>query len=102
MGSASSLKNKFERAAVEAAQPKVRVDEYSAPAPLPPAVNASGEPSAVGLKAKFEKLANPDPPKKTMGKVAWGEDRDQGKKKVHRAGFDPTKPPPPRSIDDLP
>jgi hypothetical protein len=38
-------------------------------ADLPPARTASGDPSAVGLKAKFEMLANPPPPKKTMGKV---------------------------------
>ena len=37
--------------------------------PLPPTKTSTGDPSARGLKAKFEHLANPPPPKKTMGKV---------------------------------
>jgi hypothetical protein len=37
-----------------------------------------------------------------MGKVAWRDEHDQGKKKAHIPGSDPTKPPPPRSITDLP
>jgi hypothetical protein len=51
---------------------------------------------------RFEKLANPDPPKATSGKVGWSDDKDQGRKKVHQPGYDPTKPPPPRSLDSLP
>jgi hypothetical protein len=51
---------------------------------------------------RFEKLANPDPPKATSGKVGWSDDKDQGRKKMHQPGYDPTKPPPPRSIDSLP
>merc|ERR1711879_1057648 len=70
--------------------------------PLPPTKTASGEPSASGLKAKFEHLANPPPPKKTMGKVAWQGGADQGRKKAHIPGQDHTKPPPPRSLDSLP
>jgi len=44
--------------------------------PLPP-THKDGKPSATGIKAKFEALANPEPPKKTMGKVAWHDEREQ-------------------------
>lgn len=91
--------------------------------PLPSTKTATGDPSASGLKAKFERMANPPPPKKTMGKVsrkvrnrigrlshtninflkvAWKGEADQGRKKSHIPGQDPTKPPPARSLDSLP
>eukprot|EP00339_Tiarina_fusa_P003357 CAMPEP_0117051480 /NCGR_PEP_ID=MMETSP0472-20121206/35565_1 /TAXON_ID=693140 ORGANISM="Tiarina fusus, Strain LIS" /NCGR_SAMPLE_ID=MMETSP0472 /ASSEMBLY_ACC=CAM_ASM_000603 /LENGTH=105 /DNA_ID=CAMNT_0004765701 /DNA_START=8 /DNA_END=325 /DNA_ORIENTATION=- len=104
---ASNLKKKFEQAANEANQTSrsavaTEWDSAGNSKPLPPTKTASGEPSASGLKAKFEHLANPPPPKKTMGKVAWQGGADQGRKKAHIPGQDHTKPPPPRSLDSLP
>eukprot|EP01094_Clydonella_sp_ATCC50884_P006074 TRINITY_DN1507_c0_g1_i1.p3 TRINITY_DN1507_c0_g1~~TRINITY_DN1507_c0_g1_i1.p3 ORF type:complete len:119 (+),score=21.19 TRINITY_DN1507_c0_g1_i1:43-357(+) len=103
---ASNLKKKFEQAAADSANPtrsKAAAEWDGEPAkPAPATRTADGKPSAGGLKAKFELLANPPPPKKTMGKVKWQDDRDQGAKKRHVPGNDPTKPPPPKSIADLP
>merc|ERR1712130_943025 len=105
MGMASSLRNKFEQAAHNSAQPSrsAAASSWDAEEPkLPSTKTASGDPSASGLKAKFEYLANPPPPKKTMGKVAWQGEADQGRKKSHVPGQDHTKPPPARSLDSLP
>lgn len=102
--SSKNLASKFEKAAEDAAAPKRSnmADSWGGAPALPATKNAKGDPSASGLKAKFEHLANPPPPQKQMGKVAWRDDNDQGRKKAHKPGFDPTKPPPPRSITDLP
>eukprot|EP01102_Stenamoeba_stenopodia_P007504 TRINITY_DN2097_c1_g1_i1.p1 TRINITY_DN2097_c1_g1~~TRINITY_DN2097_c1_g1_i1.p1 ORF type:complete len:104 (-),score=33.64 TRINITY_DN2097_c1_g1_i1:71-382(-) len=102
--SSKNLAKKFEQAANNAAAPKrsAAADSWESGPALPPTKTATGDPSASGLKAKFEYLANPPPPKKEMGKVGWKGDNDQGRKKAHQAGFDPTKPPPARSITDLP
>mmetsp|Transcript_36741 Transcript_36741/g.63120 ORF Transcript_36741/g.63120 Transcript_36741/m.63120 type:complete len:105 (-) Transcript_36741:75-389(-) len=103
---ASSLRSKFEQAANESAQSKrgalASSWDNGDEKPLPSTKTASGDPSASGLKAKFERMANPPPPKKTMGKVAWKGEADQGRKKSHIPGQDHTKPPPPRSLDSLP
>eukprot|EP01088_Endostelium_zonatum_P021026 TRINITY_DN804_c1_g1_i1.p1 TRINITY_DN804_c1_g1~~TRINITY_DN804_c1_g1_i1.p1 ORF type:complete len:102 (-),score=30.85 TRINITY_DN804_c1_g1_i1:81-386(-) len=76
-------------------------DEYSA-VEIPTGKKADGSVDAGSMKNRFELLANPPPPPKTRGTVAWNDEKNQGAKKLHRAGNDPTKPPPKRSITDLP
>lgn len=52
--SASSLKKKFEQAAVDASKPVLREDEYSnSSTPLPPSRNDDGSVSSSGMKAKY-------------------------------------------------
>eukprot|EP01101_Sappina_pedata_P008944 TRINITY_DN5072_c0_g1_i1.p3 TRINITY_DN5072_c0_g1~~TRINITY_DN5072_c0_g1_i1.p3 ORF type:complete len:104 (+),score=51.04 TRINITY_DN5072_c0_g1_i1:17-328(+) len=101
--SSKKLASQFEKTAQDSTQAKqgAMASSWGGAAALPATKNASGEPSAGGLKAKFEHLANPPPPTKEMGKVAWKDDRDQGRKVQKQGGNDPTKPPPKRSIEDF-
>eukprot|EP01100_Stratorugosa_tubuloviscum_P010569 TRINITY_DN454_c0_g1_i1.p1 TRINITY_DN454_c0_g1~~TRINITY_DN454_c0_g1_i1.p1 ORF type:complete len:104 (-),score=68.54 TRINITY_DN454_c0_g1_i1:55-366(-) len=100
----NNLKAKFERAASDAATTKQGsiASSWNKTPDLPTAKNTDGSPSATGLKAKFEYLANPPPRGKEMGTISWQGQNNEGQKKVVRAGYDPTKPPPTRSIADLP
>eukprot|EP01115_Flamella_aegyptia_P000369 TRINITY_DN105229_c0_g1_i1.p1 TRINITY_DN105229_c0_g1~~TRINITY_DN105229_c0_g1_i1.p1 ORF type:complete len:105 (+),score=37.50 TRINITY_DN105229_c0_g1_i1:14-328(+) len=104
MSNASSLRAKFEQEAANSAvsQRSSSAAQWDNTPALPSAKNASGQPSASGLKARFEHLANPPPPKKQMGSVKWQGFEDQGKKVRKVGGYDPTKPPPPKSLSDLP
>jgi len=76
-------------------------DEYT-PVQIPSGKKTDGSIDAGSMKQRFELLANPPPKPKTRGTVAWDDVRNQGQKKLHKAGYDPTKPPPPRSLSDLP
>eukprot|EP01087_Luapelamoeba_hula_P012307 TRINITY_DN3419_c0_g1_i1.p1 TRINITY_DN3419_c0_g1~~TRINITY_DN3419_c0_g1_i1.p1 ORF type:complete len:109 (-),score=20.74 TRINITY_DN3419_c0_g1_i1:89-391(-) len=78
-----------------------KADEYT-PTHVPSGKRSDGSVDAGSMKSRFELLANPPPPTKTRGSVAWDDDRNQGGKKLHKAGYDPTKPPPPKSLSDLP
>ncbi|KAL6048229.1 WH2 motif domain containing protein [Balamuthia mandrillaris] len=98
-------KAKFFEKQIEQASPGFQKekapDEYT-PVAIPSGKKSDGSVDASTMKARFELLANPPPKTKTRGAVAWDDNRNQGGKKVHKPGYDPTKPPPPRSLADLP
>lgn len=100
----TSAKAKYFEAKIEESQkPQVKLREWDDEPVQPPIPEhkSSGESSAAGLKAKFELLANPPPPKTTMKTVNWDDSREHGQKKLYKRGVDPTKPPPKRTIADL-